>query len=75
MVKNVEIGHGILADTCIVLKNGTRYYVDNSTDNIKEQMDSERELIEIEVTKLISNKISRISIKKEQIEEYYSIKN
>ena len=72
---NNELGCKIWASSCIVLNNGTKFYVDNTEENIRKNMDLEREVIEVELTKIISEKILRISIKKEQIKKYYSVRN
>lgn len=68
-----ELGCMLWASSCVVTRDGTYYYVDNEEDNIKEQLNSEKEFIEVELTKIISNRITRVKILKEQVEEYYSI--
>lgn len=70
-----EIGCKVWASSCVIKGDGTRYYVDNTEDNIREQMNSEKEFIEVELAKIISDKITRIKLSKEQIKEYYSVKN
>lgn len=85
MVKNIssnakhrnknELGCKAWASSCVVKGDETWYYVDNTEENIKEQMNSEKEFIEVELAKIISDRITRIKLAKEQVKGYYSIEN
>lgn len=68
-----EFGCKVCAESCIVLKNGDKYYVDNSVDNIKEQMQSSEDTINVELSKIVS-KGKKISIQRWEIEEFHSTK-
>lgn len=70
-----EIGCKAWASSCVINEDGIKYYVDNTEDNIREQMNSEKEFIEVELAKIISDRITRIKISKEQVEEYHSVEN
>ena len=70
---NNEYGCKAFAETCIVLKDGSKCYVDNEIENVQEQMDSDEQYIELELTKVV-NKGKKCSILKDKILEFYSNK-
>lgn len=70
-----ELGCMLWASSCVVTRDGTCYYVDNEEENIREQMNSEKEFIIVEISKAISDKILKVAIDKKMVEEYCSVGN
>lgn len=69
-----EFGCKAWAESCIILQDGTKYYVDNTKDDIENQMLSDEEYIKVELATLISDKIKRRDIQKKQVKEFYAKK-
>ena len=66
-----EFGCKLMAESCIILKSGDKCYVDNTIDDIKEQMESNKTIIDVELS-MIVNKGRRRTIEKEKIEDFRS---
>lgn len=65
MVKK-KIGSKYWADSYVVLKSGTKIYLEEDFDDLKDQMNSNSKTVTLE----ISNKDESIVIKKKNIESY-----
>lgn len=61
-----KIGSKYWADSYVILKNGTKIYLENFLDDLEYQMASDSKTVKAE----ISNKYSTIIIKKKDISTY-----
>ena len=67
-----EYGCKVLAESCVELKNGDKYYVDDKIEDLEKQMaQPDKGSIHVEVTMIIS-KGGKRSIKRSEIKEFYS---
>ena len=65
-----EFGCKGLAESIIVLKNGAKFYVDNTVSDIENQIRSDEERINVEMSMIVS-KGKKLSIQKERIDKFY----
>lgn len=75
--KNKEVtsmakGSRYWADSYIVLKNGRKYYLEQSVSDIERQLKSKKERISLKISKLLPYE-ETIVIKKEDVDYYGSL--
>lgn len=66
-----KIGWEICSESCIVLENGDKWFVDNPVHNIEEQMKSDKDSINVELTSPL-HKGKKRSIEKKRIKRFFS---